>query len=594
MTIPERIQSLRNWMKSLSLDAIVIPSGDPHKSEYVAEHWKMRIWIAGFTGSAGTVIITQDHVGLWTDSRYFLQAEEELKESGGVLHKLTLQGGSDHVEWLAKELPEGSTVGIDGYLFSSSEVKSMEKILNEKNISLNVSADPFAEIWNDRPSLPKESIFEISADIVGRDRSHRIADLETALKAKGAKGMLLTALDEIAWLLNLRGRDVECNPVFIAYAVWDGTHMFLFTDPDKINDELKGILQGSDIFIEPYESINTFLQNLPTDLPILVDAGKTSHALCELLKSHNIIWGDSPITMQKAVKNATEQQHIRHVMVKDGIALLRAYRWLEETLTHREVSEAEFASQIAHSRSLMPGYFGESFNAIIGYQSNGAIIHYKPEYETAAMIRPEGMLLVDSGGQYTDGTTDTTRTHHLGTPTAEQKLHYTLVLQGHISLAMAVFPEGTKGIQLDLLARQHLWQRLLNFGHGTGHGVGFFMNVHEPPQGFVASLNERGTTAHEPGMLSSNEPGFYVNGSYGIRIENLVLCQPAGESSFGKFNKFETVTLFPIDTNLIEADLMSPAEKKWLNEYHVKVMQFLGPHLEMQEREWLEKKCQPI
>lgn len=595
MTINERIAALRSWMERHDLYAYIIPGNDPHQSEYVADHWKMREWISGFTGSAGTVVVTQDHAGLWTDSRYFLQAKEELMEGGLALHKLVNHGEPEYVDWLCDEMVSDKKVGIDGLLFSIEDVRDMRHAFAKEKVMLEVLPDPFEEIWSDRPALPTQEIFEVASSSTGATRQERIRVLAEKLYETGCTALLITALDEIAWLLNLRGRDVDCNPVFVAYALVVQEEVTLFVDSVKVPKELQAILEQDQVKIRPYESILEALHAIGSDETILVDQHLTSDTLFHALSSSKTLEAKSPITMMKAIKNPTEQKHLRQVMVKDGVALLKAFRALEEALDqNRSVTEAEFAEMLASYRSEQPDYFGESFNAIIGYKGNGAIVHYRPEHGKSAVIQKDGMLLVDSGGQYLDGTTDITRTIHLGQPSAEEKKYYTLVLQGHIALARAKFPEGTRGVQLDALARQFLWEEMANYGHGTGHGVGYFMNVHEPPQGFVSGLNERGKTAHEPGMYSSNEPGFYKENEFGIRIENLIICQEAGETDSGRFLQFETITLFPIETNLIDRELLSPREITWLNEYHKRVFDQLSGHLDAEEKAWLEEKCKPI
>jgi Xaa-Pro aminopeptidase len=592
MEIKTRIEQLRDWMRKRQIDAYIIPSADPHKSEYLPDHWKVREWISGFSGSAGTVLVTDDHAGLWTDSRYFLQAEQEFKNTPFALHKMDSQGQPDYLSWIATELFKGQCVAVDGMIWSYAEIKKIEKLCLTEGIILKTDLDPFPDIWDSREGLPEEPIFELQADIVGQTRVERIEAISALISERGADDFLVTALDEIAWLLNLRGRDVECNPVFLAWAIVGKGQVKLFVDKNKLSKELKEVLNSEQIEILPYSIIQDFLAQYDSEKTLLLDPNKTTFRLYESISGSKILFGDSPIMHTKALKNATEQRNLRKVMAKDGVALLKAYRWLEEELEHRAVPEHEFAEKIAYFRSLQPGYFGESFNAIIGYESNGAIVHYRPMPGTSALIGKNGMLLVDSGGQYLDGTTDITRTHHFGQPSPQQQRHYTLVLKGHIALANAVFPAGTRGVQLDTLARQFLWKEHLNYGHGTGHGVGFFMNVHEPPQGFIAGLGERGVTAQLPGMYSSNEPGFYAEGAYGIRIENLVLCQATEKSD--SYYCLETITLFPIDTNLIDRAIFTQEEAAWLNDYHKHVYDTLSPLLNDTEIAWLENKCKPI
>lgn len=596
MSIKERIKRLRAWMSDNNLQAFIVPSNDPHYSEYVADHWKTREWISGFTGSAGVVIITENHAGLWTDSRYFIQAEEELKQGGISLHRSSGDIEADYINWLKESLNEFDKVGVDRTLFSIEQVRRLRQTITASKSEVVLSADPFDIIWYDRPSLPVRPVFEADASKTGADRQERIKAVQSVLTSKGCTHLLVTALDEIGWLLNLRGRDVECNPVFIGYAIVAVEGVHLFADLKKFDGDLQSKLMTAGVQIRPYDHLTHYLQEIEESSTILIDPNKTSQFLFDSLGAASYLETHSPIVRMKAIKNETEQACLREVMVKDGVALVKAFMWIEHQIQQQlPVTEAEFADKIAACRSEQAGYFGESFHAIVGYKGNGAIVHYRPLHGQSAAIEGEGVLLVDSGGQYEDGTTDITRTFYIGgEPDQEVKEDYTAVLKGHIALAKAVFPEGTKGVQLDILARQYLWASHKNYGHGTGHGVGFFMNVHEPPQGFVTGLNERGTTPHEPGMYSSNEPGFYKEKAYGIRIENLVICQRVGQSPYGNFNDFETITLFPIAKNLIDKNLMSDSECQWLNDYHSLVFDKLSVHLNPEERKWLENKCSSL
>lgn len=587
------LNNLRQVLRAHGLDAYVIPTSDPHQSEYVAEHWKGRQWISGFTGSAGIVVITQDHAGLWTDSRYFLQAENQLDGSEFVLHKQQSTGTPEHVTWLAEHLPKGSTVGIDGYLFSVGQLRHFEKYLHPKDIVINTQIDLIAEIWKDRPALPLDPIFEYEVTYAGESRARKLDRIREKMSKQGADYHLITTLDDIAWALNIRGKDVEANPVAISYLVVGKEMAYLFINAAKVPDHIKTSLNNDGVILKPYDAIESFLKKLET--PILLDDRSTSVRLFQAIQEDQIIKGDNITLLLKAIKNATEITHLREAMRKDGVALLRFFRWLEQELKTRTLTEFEAGRKLDELRAAQGNYFGESFTAIVGYNANGAIVHYRPEGGSSAEIKPEGILLLDSGGQYLEGTTDITRTVALGTPTEEQQRHYTLVLKGHIALAKAKFPSGTTGVQLDTLARQFLWNQGLNFGHGVGHGVGFFLSVHEPPQGFTSSPNnQRGSTPHEPGMLTSNEPGFYKTGEYGIRIENLVLCVEAEENDFGKFLQFDTLTLFPIDTTLIDRGLLTKEEKNWFNEYQHRVFNELAPRLEAEEVEWLRRKCDEV
>ena len=594
MTINQRLAALRQQLTANNLDAYIVPSGDPHQSEYVAEHWQNRVWISGFTGSMGYAVITHADAGVWTDSRYFLQCEQELKGTDFELQKQIVQGAPEHLDWLTEQLPKGSRIGCDGAMFSVDQIRNMQKVFGKAGIDLVTDADLIMPIWKDRPALLGNPIFEHDALFSGRTRKQKLKDIRSKMKEKGGDLHLVSTLDDIGWTLNLRGSDVECNPVFIAYLIIAKDKCYLFIDPSQVPEDLKTVLNNDNIFIKNYNTISDFLSQLTDKQHIVVDTGNLNFKLFNAIKKAEVIEAETFSSPMKAMKNKTEMKYIREVMVKDGVALVKAFRWLEKTLDERPVSEFEMASMTAQYRSDQPNYFGESFSAIIGYQSNGALNHYHPTHDNCSMMHKEGILLMDSGGQYLDGTTDITRTIALSEPTAEQKRNYTLVLKGHISIATLKFPAGTKGVQMDILARMHLWQHGLNYGHGTGHGVGFFMNVHEPPQGIVAGLNSRGTTPHELGMLTSNEPGFYKEGEYGIRIENLVLCVEAEKTDFAQFYKFETVTLFPIDTTLIDNALMTRAEKAWFNAYHKRVNQKLSPYLNEEEKAWLSEKCKRI
>ncbi len=594
MTVNERIAALRQAMRKYGIDAFLVPSSDPHQSEYVADHWKSREWLSGFTGSAGTLIVTTDHAGLWTDSRYFLQAEQQLADSEVELHKQQTPHAPEHVQWLADQLDAGSSVGCDGFLFSVRQIRHMEKHLRPHGIDLHYDLELIGDIWEERPPLPDDEIFEFDIRYAGKSRKEKLERIRERVHAREADQYLVTTLDDIAWTLNLRGHDVEYNPVFISYLMLRDSDALLFLDPDKVPDELAVLLAEDGVELRPYASILPYLESLEEDVDVLIDPASTNIRLFDAIPEEQRMEGENIPRKLKAIKNETEIDHIRRVMVKDGVALLKLYRWLEAILQSRSVTEFEVARQLDHFRRAQGNYHGESFSAIVGYKANGAIVHYRPDPETSASLQRDGLLLLDSGGQYEEGTTDITRTTALGESTEEQRRDYTLVLKGHIALATIQFPEGSSGAQLDPLARMYLWREGLNYGHGTGHGVGFFLNVHEPPQGFAGMAGGRGSTPLQPGMLTSNEPGFYKDGEYGIRIENLVLCVKGPETDYGKFLKFETLTLFPIDLDLIETELLTKAEKQWLNSYHERVFEALSPYLNPEELGWLEQKCQPV
>ncbi len=590
--INERLKALRAVMQENGIDAYIVPSSDAHKSEYVADHWATRAWISGFTGSAGLAIITQEHAGVWTDSRYFLQAETQLAESDFELHKQGIPHAPEHRAWLRDNIKEGGVVACDGRQFSVGDIRAIEKRLKAKNASLVLDKDLIAEIWEDRPSLPTTPIFEHDVKYAGKSRAEKLAEIRTEMTADY---YLVTALDEIAWAFNLRGGDVDCNPIFYAFAIIDHDSAWIFMDIDKVPEDLANALYKEGIYLKPYDFAEAVLESLEEDKTVQFDKGTTNILLHNAIQKGNAKAEKNIIQELKAIKNETEIKHIRNAMIKDAVALTRLFRWLEKTVEERGIPETEVAEVLANFRKEQGEYHGESFDAIVGYKGNGAIVHYRAEKETCAMIEKDGVLLLDSGGQYYDGTTDITRTIRLGEPTEQEQFCYTKVLKGHIELASIVFPAGTRGAQLDTLARMHLWQAGLNYGHGTGHGVGFFLNVHEGPQGFAPSpVTSRGTTVFKPGMVTSNEPGFYKDGEYGIRIENLVLCMDVGENEYGKWLKFSDLTLFPIDTRLIQMEQLTAGEKKWLNEYHARVFEEVSPRLEADEVAWLKEKTAAI
>jgi Xaa-Pro aminopeptidase len=589
-----RITSFRLGMKERNLDAFIIPSSDPHQSEYVAAHWQFRQWISGFSGSAGLVFITHDHAGLSTDSRYFLQAEKELADSEVVLHKQKIPHSPQIIPWLKENLARGSRVGINPLLFSTNEIDSFKKDLSLSGITLHLIPDLTNKIWKDRPALPNDKIFELPLEYTGISRSEKIAAIQKEMDSLAVDHHLVTTLDDIAWIFNIRGNDVEYNPVAIAYAIISKTNCSLFINEEKIPKELINLFEKEKIKLLPYQNIETFLESLKDDERILFDPSKTNGHLSDAIKNAKVIHGENISTALKAIKNPTEVNNIKKAMLKDGVALTKLFRWLEETISVRPVPETEVATQLAKFRSEQGEYHGESFSAIVGYKGNGAIIHYHANEKTCAEILQDGILLLDSGGQYLCGTTDITRTIALSKPTDIQKRDYTLVLKGHIALAMLKFPYGTRGNQIELLARKALWEYGLDYGHGTGHGVGFFLNVHEGPQAIGSGATAKAAVVFEPGMFTSNEPGFYKTGEYGIRIENLILCVEDEETPYGQFLKFDTLSLFPIDTTLIDFPLLAKEEVVWLNHYHAEVFEKLSPLLSEEEKVWMKERCKAV
>jgi len=592
-SIDKRINALREAMLAASLDAYLIPSSDPHQSEYVTAHWQSRAWISGFTGSAGLIVITKDHAGLWTDSRYFLQAGEELAGTQIKLQKQVVAHAPEHYTWLRDHLKTGMTIGVDGKLFTTGQLNSLQRVVGAKDIKLNTKHDLIAKVWKDRPALPSTPIFEHKKKFAGKSRKEKIRSIQAEMETQGAIFHLLTGLDDIAWTFNIRGKDIEYNPLTVAFAVIGKEVNYLFIDPQKVPTSLRRAFDKEAIVVKPYTAIEQFLIELPQG-NILIDTTSLNSYLYGLIDQEQMIKGTSIPRTLKAIKNNVEIGHIKKVMLRDGVALVRLYRWLEGELKHRTVSECELAAQLAAFRKAQGYYHGESFAAIVGYNANGAIVHYRPMPDTCAQIEKSGILLLDSGGQYEDGTTDITRTIALGRATKEQKRNFTLVLKGHIAIATLVFPKGTKGVQIDAFARQPLWQHRLNYGHGTGHGVGFFLNVHEPPQSITITASKNGKTPLEVGMLTSNEPGFYKPGAYGIRTENLVLTVADEKNEHGEFMKFETLSLFPIDKKLIDLKLLTNIEIDWLNQYHQEVEDRLSPLLTKEEQKWLAEKCREI
>lgn len=583
---------LRQAMREANLDAYIVPSSDPHQSEYVADHWNARAWLSGFTGSAALLIVAQDWAGLWTDSRYYLQAETQLKNSGIDWHKTKMDGGSDYLDYIVEHLNENSRIGLDGRLFSVTQLERLEDKLVPINFELIINQDLIARIWRERPLLSKAPIFEHAVEFAGRSVAQKIATIRTQMQTRKADVHLLSALDEIAWLFNLRGSDTAYNPVFYAYASIQLHHTYLFVDLDKIEATSTVQLNEANVSLRPYKAFPKYIERLSRHTNILLDPNSFPAQLYHLLDA-NLLEDKSLVKLEKACKNEIERLHLRRTMELDGVALVKFYRWLEATLRERTVSEYEAGRQLDNMRSEQANYISSSFAAIVGYEANGAIVHYRAEKNSCADIQQKGLLLIDSGGQYLSGTTDITRTTALSEPTADQKRHFTLVLKGHIALARIQFPEGTSGHQLDVLARQFLWQHHLNYGHGTGHGVGFFLNVHESPPGISSSPSR--STPLATAMVFSNEPGYYEDGQYGIRIENLLLCVKATTSdSSNDFFRFETLSLFPIDLQLVDKELLTQVECDWLNDYHEEVYERLSKHLKEEERKWLKQKCEKL
>lgn len=590
-TIKERIRALRTWMKQTGIDAFIIPSTDPHLSEYVAPHWQSREWISGFTGSAGTVVVTGNEAGLWTDSRYFLQAARQIEGTGIDLYKEMLPETPSIPAFLSERLEKGQTAGIDGRVFATDAARSLREELAVKGIGLKCTPDPMEQIWNGRPEMPQAPAFIYDTKYAGRTCTEKLEAIRAEMKKAEADSLLLSALDEIAWTLNLRGSDVHCNPVVVSYLLIGRDEAHYFINSRKVTPEVAAHLHEAGVSLHTYQEIESYLAQLPAG-SLMLEPGKTNYAVRSAIpQSCRVIEAPSPVALLKAVRNEQETAGLRQAMRRDGVALVKFLKWLEEAVPQGTETEISVDRKLHELRAAQPLYMGESFDTIAGYGAHAAIVHYEATPETDIPLEPRGFLLLDSGAQYLDGTTDITRTIALGPLTDEEKTDYTLILKGHIDLAMAVFPEGTRGAQLDVLARMPIWQHRMNFLHGTGHGVGHFLNVHEGPQSIRMNENP---VALRAGMVTSNEPGVYKAGSHGIRTENLVLTVPAGEGLFGRYLKFETVTLCPICTRGIVRSLLTPAETDWLNQYHRKVYEQLSPGLNEDERLWLEKACKAI
>ena len=590
-TINNRIAALRAHIAQEQIQAFIIPSTDPHLSEYVAPHWQSREWISGFTGSAGTVVVTAKDAGLWTDSRYFLQAARQLEGTCITLYKEMLPETPNIPEFLSAHLQEGDCVGIDGKMFSAEEVEHLQKELKKSGIRIKSIADPIQLLWTDRPAMPLAPAFVYDTKYAGMSFTEKLPAVRQAMEAAGADSLLLSALDEIAWLLNIRGNDVHCNPVVVSYLLIEKDKVNYFVQPQKVTPELTEYFNVNGISVHPYEEIGDYLNSFNAH-SILMNPAKTNYAIYSAIRPGClIINGASPVALLKAIRNKQEIAGIHAAMQRDGVALVKFLKWLDEAVPAGKETEISVDKKLHTFRAAQPLYMGESFDTIAGYKEHGAIVHYEATPETDVTLKSEGFLLLDSGAQYLDGTTDITRTIALGPLTEEEKTDYTLILKGHIALAMAVFPEGTRGAQLDVLARMPIWKERMNYLHGTGHGVGHFLNVHEGPQSIRMNENP---VALQPGMVTSNEPCVHKAGSHGIRTENLVLTVPAGEGMFGKYLKFETLTLCPICRKGIIKELLTAEEIGWLNDYHRTVYEKLSPDLNNDEREWLKEACKAV
>lgn len=592
--IPERIAALREAMKQHKIDAYIIPTSDPHMSEYPADCWKYREWISGFTGSAGTVIITADKAGLWTDSRYFLQAPTQLEGTGIELFKMMLPETPTIPEFLTHELKEGQTVGLNGETYSLADARSLEKALAEKEIKLNTNASLIDPIWKERPAIPEVPMFEMPVELSGKSTEDKLIDINKMLHKAGADCTILSALDEVAWTFNIRGTDVAYNPVVISYAFVSEKESVLFVNPKKIPAEIAEHLKKEGVTLADYGMLATFLSRLPERTRVFIDSKRTNVAIYNALpKSSILIEGTSPANHLKSIKNETEIKGFRNAVLKDGIAMTKFYFWLEKMLKAGEkVTELSAAAKLTALRSEQPQYVMDSFASISSYGPHGAVVHYSPTPETDTELKTDSLYLLDSGAQYLDGTTDITRTIALcDEPSEQMKKDFTRALKGTIGIAKCKFPAGIRGCLIDAFARKALWDAGINYLHGTCHGIGHCLNVHEGPQSIRMEENP---VILEPGMVMSDEPAIYRPGEYGIRTENMILIREDSETEFGKFLGFETLTLCYIDTKLVIPSMLSVREHAWLNKYHQMVYDLVSPHLTEEEKAWLKEKTAEI
>lgn len=590
--INQRLESLREVMRREHLSAFIFPSTDAHQSEYVADHWQGRTWISGFNGSAGTAVVTMKSAALWTDSRYFLAAEEQLKGTEFQLMKLKIEGTPTISEWLAQELQgENAEVGLDGMVNSYHETMGLIADLRKSGgITVRTNLDPLGLIWTDRPAIPANPVEIQPMEFAGESVASKISRIRTALRQRHADGMLISALDDIAWTLNLRGTDVHCVPVFVSYLLISSQQVSLYVDSAKINDEVKAYLTENGISLYPYNKVAEGLERY-SEYNILLDGDETSYFLWKTVKCQEIIAGNSPVPAMKAQKNDREIAGFRQAMLRDGVAMVKFLRWLKPAVEAGGQTEISIDRKLTSLRAEQHLFRDISFDTIAGYQAHGAIVHYEATSETDVALKPEGLILIDSGAQYQDGTTDITRTIALGPVTEEMKHVYTLVLKGHIQLELAKFPDGASGTQLDALARECMWREGYNYLHGTGHGVGSYLSVHEGPHQIRMEWKP---TPLRAGMTVTDEPGLYLSGKFGVRIENTLLIKDYQTTEFGKFLQMESLTLCPIDLTPVDFSMLQPKEIEWLDTYHRDVFEKLSPYLEGEDLEWLREATRPV
>lgn len=590
LTVPEKLEKLRELMRNQQVDALIVMSADPHMSEYLPDYWKARQWLSGFNGSVGTLVVTQNFAGLWADGRYWVQAEQQLVGTGFNLQKLTSDESSTHFAWIEKNLQPESLIAVNGHTLSIQQFKALEHTARLNNYKLETQQDLIGEIWINRPELPSKNINLMSEGLNALSRKEKIQAIRETLHSKNISGHFISSLDDIAWVLNARGQDVEYNPVFLSHLYISAKEVVLFIDAEKVDTTIQQAFKADGIEIGDYKDTATFLANI-SDASVLLDPAKVSifHEQA-IAKDIRVVYDINPSTLFKSRKHESEIAHIRHAMLKDGVALCHFFHWLEKALHHREsISELTIDEKITAYRAQQDGFIGPSFSTIAGFNANGALPHYRATEEHYSFIEGDGLLLIDSGGQYVDGTTDITRVVPVGVPTSQQKRDYTLVLKCHIALAKTIYPEGLAAPLLDSICRHTLWQHGLDYRHGTGHGVGFALNVHEGPQVLSYYAPVHAYSKLREGMILSNEPGLYHEGQYGIRIENLVAnrLHSGFEKTYGEFLEFETLTLCPIHLDCIVVDMLNNEEKDWLNHYHQTVQERLAEHLSGEVLDWL-------
>lgn len=596
--IKERLQKLRALMEEHGMDAYLVLTEDFHGSEYVGDYFKCRKYMTGFTGSAGSLVVTRDMAGLWTDGRYFLQAEEQLRDSSITLFKMGEEGVPTLTAFLKEQLPENGCLGFDGRAVNTRMARNIADSCSEKQIRFVFDRDLVGEIWSDRPALSAGPVMLLEECYTGESRASKLAKTRELMSEKKADYFVLSSLDDIAWLLNIRGNDVKCNPVVLSYLAMTQKEVILFVNDKVISNQVREAMEADGVSFQPYQAIYEYMKQIPDGRSLLLDEGRTNYAIVQSRSEGVTLLPQANLTsLLKCVKNQVEIDNERKAHVKDGVAVTKLIYWLKTQVGRQEITELSAAARLEELHQEQEHYMGPSFEPIIGYAEHGAIIHYSATEESSAVLKPEGLVLMDTGGQYLEGTTDITRTVALGPVTEEEKKYFTIVLRGNLNLAAAKFKAGCCGLNLDYLARQPMWEEGLDYNHGTGHGVGYFLNVHEGPVSFHWKTGDNGrvvSTVLQEGMLISDEPGLYFAGKFGIRTENLIVCQKAEKTEYGQFMKFETLTMVPIDLDAVDPKALSPREKQLLNEYHAKVYQTISPYLSEEEAAWLKTATRAI